>query len=725
MRSDMIRQFSSLKVNLMMTSVLIIIMNSVIYCQVENAVLENITRRFQDYCTSFPREEIFVQTDREIYIAGEEIWFSVFLFNRQNETLTGESRIAYFEILNPANRPVLQKRIGLDRGTGSGRAVLPDTLSPGVYTLRAYTNWMKNFMPGNCFSRKLKIYSVTGNKNFYVPEEPLKNRQKQDSIKIGLHITINTGRQGIVEAEIDADKKYLSRNNIYYLFVQTHGVINFKSEVILAGELTRVEIPASNIIPGINQFTLFDSSGKPVCEAYSYNPRSESGLLHFNVLSSDTCRTREPVSIGLESIAPYSQDDTAFLAISVIPAGTKTFSGIADYMVFASEFGEMPDLFTNTLLDNIPDSLMNDFLSSVKSSWLDWDIILSDRQPEIKYKRETRYHYLYGKTFNIIETDISRNHYVFLSIPGKNATFQYSHIATDGSFSFSLPADDNARDVVIQSNEQGKDNKIIIASSYSDRYPDKNGRGHSETPLPKIVPQVGLNYRVTNIYRFFEPEPVRDQVKLTSGTRRFYGKPDIELIMADYIKLPTMEEVFFELLPGISLRSGNDKYQVTIRGSFDSRVHNNTLLLIDGVVIRDPALIAGVDPQLIQKIDVIKTGYIVGDYSFAGLVNLITTKVDMGNITLPGDAVRIRYRAFEPEREFSFPNYSLSENKQSHVPDFRNTMYWNSLQLPISDKKHTMEFNTSDFMMDYDIIVQGVTKKGRFISQKKSLKIEK
>jgi hypothetical protein len=52
-------------------------------------------------------------------------------------------------------------------------------------------------------------------------------------------------------------------------------------------------------------------------------------------------------------------------------------------------------------------------------------------------------------------------------------------------------------------------------------------------------------------------------------------------------------------------------------------------------------------------------------------------------------------------------------------------MYRSSLQLPISDKKITLEFNTSDFLMDYDIIVQGVTKKGSFVSQKKSMKIEK
>ena len=707
-----------------MTLVLLLILNPGIFCQMENAVLENITRRFNDYCISFPREEIFVQTDRDIYIAGEEIWFSIFLFDRQNDILTGESRIAYLEVLDLLNRPVLQKRIGLERGTGSGYAVLPDTLSQGVYILRAYTNWMKNFLPGNCFSRKLEIYRVTGNKNLYIPEEPLKKSYSKDSANIGINITFNNDRSGTAEVDINAGEEYLSGNNIYYLFIQTHGIINFKSEVILSGKLTRVKIPPDDIIPGINQFTLFDSSGKPVCEAYSYTPGRESGIQHFKVLSNDTCRTRERVSIVLEPITQYSKNDTAFLSISVIPAGTKAYPGIAGYMLFASEFGEIPEVFTNTPMDKIPDSLINDFLSSVKSNWIDWDIILSDRQPEIKYTRETKYHNLYGRIFTLNNTDSSRKHYVFLSIPGENATFQYSGITTDGSFTLNLPADNNFRDIVIQSGEQRKDNKIIIASSFSERYEDKNETGHNVS-LPEIVPQLGLNCRVMDIYRSFEPGHVRDRVKLASGARRFYGKPDIELIMADYITLPTMEEVFFELLPGVSLRQGNDGYRLTIRDSFDSRVRHSTLLLIDGVVVRDPSLIVKVDPQLVSKIDVIKTGYIVGDYTFAGLVNVITAKGDMGNIKLPGDVVRMRYRAFEPERKFTFPDYTPNEYKQSHIPDFRNTMYWNNLQLPVSDKKLTVEFTTSDFITDYEIIVQGVTRNGSFVSQRKLMKIER
>ena len=89
------------QMRLIITSAFLIILNSGVYSQVKNDILENITRKFQTYCESFPREEIFVQSDRDVYIVGEEIWFSIFLFDRQNETLTGASRIAYFEVLNP------------------------------------------------------------------------------------------------------------------------------------------------------------------------------------------------------------------------------------------------------------------------------------------------------------------------------------------------------------------------------------------------------------------------------------------------------------------------------------------------------------------------------------------------------------------------------------------------------------------------------------------------
>jgi len=79
-------------------------------------VPENLRLKFQQYINAVPREEIFVHSDRETYIAGENVWFSVYLLDRQSFNLSDKSRIAYFELLNPENRPVIQKKILMENG---------------------------------------------------------------------------------------------------------------------------------------------------------------------------------------------------------------------------------------------------------------------------------------------------------------------------------------------------------------------------------------------------------------------------------------------------------------------------------------------------------------------------------------------------------------------------------------------------------------------------------
>ena len=124
-----------------------------VFSQEQISFLDLLSEKFVRYCELYPREELYVHTDREEYIAGEKIWFEMYLFDRQSASLSSNSSVAYFEILNCENRPVVQKRIKLEQGTGQGTADLPDTLSSGNYILRAYTNRMKNFMPDNCFAR--------------------------------------------------------------------------------------------------------------------------------------------------------------------------------------------------------------------------------------------------------------------------------------------------------------------------------------------------------------------------------------------------------------------------------------------------------------------------------------------------------------------------------------------------------------------------------------------
>ena len=119
----------------------------------------DIAEKFNRYCKTIPREDVYLHTDRDEYIAGEDVWLNAYLFDRMGSKLSEGSDVIYTELLNSENQPVVQKKIGVEKGIGSGFFVLPDTLSTGVYVLRAYTSWMKNFLPANCFMKEIKVYN--------------------------------------------------------------------------------------------------------------------------------------------------------------------------------------------------------------------------------------------------------------------------------------------------------------------------------------------------------------------------------------------------------------------------------------------------------------------------------------------------------------------------------------------------------------------------------------
>ena len=70
--------------------------------------------------------------------------------------------MAYVEVLDAANRPVLQGKVALKQAAGQGSFVLPAALAAGSYTVRAYTSWMKNFSPEAYFHSPVTVINTVG-----------------------------------------------------------------------------------------------------------------------------------------------------------------------------------------------------------------------------------------------------------------------------------------------------------------------------------------------------------------------------------------------------------------------------------------------------------------------------------------------------------------------------------------------------------------------------------
>lgn len=119
-----------------------------------------IQNRFTQYREKAIQEKIYVHTDKEFYLAGEILWFSLFYVEGSTHKPLDLSKVAYVELIDKDNKPAMQAKISLKQGHGDGSFFLPVTVPTGNYLLRAYTNWMKNFGPDYFFQKTVRVVNT-------------------------------------------------------------------------------------------------------------------------------------------------------------------------------------------------------------------------------------------------------------------------------------------------------------------------------------------------------------------------------------------------------------------------------------------------------------------------------------------------------------------------------------------------------------------------------------
>lgn len=122
----------------------------------QNDALTEFRTKFDIYTQKFPSEKLYVHTDKDFYTAGEIIWFKIYGIAADKQSAV-MSKVAYVEILDEHHSAIAKAKIALDEKGGSGSIELPLSANSGYYTLRAYTNWMKNFDATVFFDKRITI----------------------------------------------------------------------------------------------------------------------------------------------------------------------------------------------------------------------------------------------------------------------------------------------------------------------------------------------------------------------------------------------------------------------------------------------------------------------------------------------------------------------------------------------------------------------------------------
>ncbi|MDD3161020.1 MAG: hypothetical protein PHX49_03720 [Bacteroidales bacterium] len=104
-------------------------------------------------------EKIYVQTDKPIYSPNDTIWYKIWMLQSGTLFPTQKSRIVYVDLINEQNLVVGSKKYIVNTGNSNGEFILPKEFQKsGLYRIRAYTRWQKNFGDSAYFEKVIPIW---------------------------------------------------------------------------------------------------------------------------------------------------------------------------------------------------------------------------------------------------------------------------------------------------------------------------------------------------------------------------------------------------------------------------------------------------------------------------------------------------------------------------------------------------------------------------------------
>lgn len=305
-----------------------------------------------------------------------------------------------------------------------------------------------------------------------------------------------------------------------------------------------------------------------------------------------------------------------------------------------------------------------------------------------------------------------------LSIIGEDRLFLPDISDSSGRFFFALPEKYGGDDIFICLNEEKKsETSILIDNDFSSKYsPFFIEPFNLSDEERKIALSFAKNIQISNHYRKHNNSMSDSTLKIS---KPFYGKPSEILIIDNYIKLPSLQEYFTELPTLVRIKSRNGKKYFKIYSEIASMSIYDPLILIDGAAIDDTERILAINPQKIDRIEVVDVPFIKGDLVYGGIISIESKNGDFAGVDLPESGMFISYN-------FLTKNYDcdMHKNFSRNYPDCRNTLFWVSNFLINDEEGNYFAFKASQATGKYIVHMVGIKDNGEIINQSVSFEIE-
>ncbi len=698
------------------------------------------------------KEDVELFTDNDIYIAGEEINLTVITVDALRNNPVNFSKFAYAELVDFNNQIIHDAIIKIENFTGIGSIPIDNSLATGIYALRIYTQWMRNYNIENISFIKVinpyqnlnksrvneispaaisifpeggKLSQSFENKIWFtvsMPDMGVKDMQvhlyEEDSLiktqktrhnNAGIiHLYPKKEKSYRIEL-VDKNNKILDRENL--TLSEEGGVL--KAEKNTSGYMVTTKFPENfhysaklihsgsvlwevNLIAGTFKKD-FDFKHLPSGVSYIIITNEKNEILNWRPLhKEDNAKSKNPpikVTDGSREMLPVKkilelnveEVKEASLTMRLHTEEQEIPEGFADYTIMTSpQIQQKPTLNEPAIITNDPELVKHQLSGVLKH--------LKTGKPAANVK-------------------------VYMSMIQPELTFRMAHTDANGIFKFYLePAEEKMRLLFYASDSE--EYLITIDKNFTKNQKDIHFPHFFISKKEKqLIENLVLNLQVNKAFSTpgKKPEDIKE-----SRNHFFYGKPDENIEMQEYIELPTMEEIFRELSRAVFLTREKGQLKINILDKYENRIiGSDPYVFIDGILVQDHSLIFELDPALVDKIFLMESQYFYGDLKMDGIMDIRSKK---GNYEIFENFAF--YSSYEHQGisapSMEKPSYQLqSENS---IPYYPGSVTWNLF----TDMKSLSDFmiRTPDKVGRYMLTIHGIHSDGQYFSKSRIIEVE-
>lgn len=527
----------------------------------------------------------------------------------------------------------------------------------------------------------------------------------------GYAITVKDDGKGPITVSIQTN----TAGSSVLLFAQTRQDIRFTRRQPINNGTATIIIGREEIGEGITQLTLFNEASEAVAERLLFKFPSKE--LHINIDSAlPSYGTRERIHFNINSTvkgvgsAVNCSVSVTLLDSLYIPAASNSS---AQFWLNADLQTPVKDpnwYFEQPIGQSFP--AIDNLMLTQRWKRFDWPNILATATRPT-YTAELDGHIISARVLDETSGQPVSNIPVLLSVTGGKPQFYSTTSDANGWCYFDVHDYYGNGSLVLQVDKAVSSGyRFQVASPFFEE--KKSNLAAASYPLQvsleKDLTAASFAMQVRNTYS--QDEISRFKAPLIDSLP-FYGNQASVYPLDKYTRFTSMEEVLREYILEIAVRQREGKPQLlildpTAKGFFFSE----PLILLDGIPVSSSTILA-VDPLLVQRIEVMGTRYLVGDYLYDGVASFITYQANAASIKYDRNAVSIEYDGLQLQREFYSPHYAPETEALKRKPDYRTTLYWEPQLKTSKEGKKAVEFFSGDIPGKYKVVVEGMNEQGQ------------